>query len=455
MARSTDSEIRSFSPEQLRRGVERKQRGDGSGDLVFDRKIEYDEGGRRWIDIGFLAIPNVKAVESILRDVLVDDETTVAESDFEETEPVWGEAEEWRFPEETQETGRRRVGCTQILAGMTAVGFVITAMFALFTVNFIHTITDRAAIKQMLDAETLVVEVVPALLAEGEGEPAGMTEMVKADPLVLQTAVRELLPPGWVKAQADATVDAVFDFLETGDPTDAEVAVDVRPVLIRLRSAPGYQAVLAGLRVLPACPEPDPTFDVAGDALEIKDCLPPNAPVAEVARRIHQDVVVAIDESAVLKGEGGVVRVPLLDEETLTPGRREQLERVRRFYWLGRQRAGLLWLIPVGCLSLIVLLAVRSLKRLGYWWGWPLAITGGIGLILALLMPALASSALSSAADATPLAASLSRVAHHFLDALTRLWLRQVAFQAAAMLGFGIALIVLGYTRGTNGGNVL
>ena len=59
--------IRSFPPERLTE-LHRKQRADGSGDLVFAQESwRDDDGHRRSRDIGFLAIREVKAVEALVR----------------------------------------------------------------------------------------------------------------------------------------------------------------------------------------------------------------------------------------------------------------------------------------------------------------------------------------------------------------------------------------------------
>lgn len=59
--------IRSFGPDRLT-DLRRKQRTDGSGDLIFERKVSYDsDGDRQTTDHGFLAIPDVKMVEDMVR----------------------------------------------------------------------------------------------------------------------------------------------------------------------------------------------------------------------------------------------------------------------------------------------------------------------------------------------------------------------------------------------------
>ncbi len=62
--------IRSFSPDRLT-DLQRKQRSDGSGDLIFERKRSYGRSGnRRTTDHGFLAIPDVKTVENLVRQLV-------------------------------------------------------------------------------------------------------------------------------------------------------------------------------------------------------------------------------------------------------------------------------------------------------------------------------------------------------------------------------------------------
>ena len=62
--------VRSFGPDRLT-DLRRTQRPDGSGDLVFERKLSYDtDGDRRSTDIGFFAVPEVKMVEDLVRQLV-------------------------------------------------------------------------------------------------------------------------------------------------------------------------------------------------------------------------------------------------------------------------------------------------------------------------------------------------------------------------------------------------
>ncbi|NLF31874.1 MAG: hypothetical protein GX591_13425, partial [Planctomycetes bacterium] len=58
--------VRSFGPDELD-DITRKQRADGSGDLIFRRDISHTHDSTHTRDIGFMAIRNVKDVETIIR----------------------------------------------------------------------------------------------------------------------------------------------------------------------------------------------------------------------------------------------------------------------------------------------------------------------------------------------------------------------------------------------------
>ena len=64
--------IRSFGPEKLD-DIERRQRADGSGDLILARELRWSTGGQhrhsgyRSYEIGFFGIENAKEVEQMLR----------------------------------------------------------------------------------------------------------------------------------------------------------------------------------------------------------------------------------------------------------------------------------------------------------------------------------------------------------------------------------------------------
>jgi hypothetical protein len=63
--------VRSYGPDQLKR-IRRNQRADGTGDLIFEEMATYDNEGHRSISSrGFMAIPQVRDIEELLRKALL------------------------------------------------------------------------------------------------------------------------------------------------------------------------------------------------------------------------------------------------------------------------------------------------------------------------------------------------------------------------------------------------
>lgn len=59
--------VRTFEPERLGH-LQRRERADGSGDLVFETQHWRDsDGDRRTREVGFIAVPEVKLVEQMVR----------------------------------------------------------------------------------------------------------------------------------------------------------------------------------------------------------------------------------------------------------------------------------------------------------------------------------------------------------------------------------------------------
>jgi hypothetical protein len=64
------TKVRSFAPAALG-DLERKQRPDGAGDIIFTRENYWDsKSGNRSVPVGFLAVANVKEVEDRIRGLL-------------------------------------------------------------------------------------------------------------------------------------------------------------------------------------------------------------------------------------------------------------------------------------------------------------------------------------------------------------------------------------------------
>lgn len=343
-------------------------------------------------------------------------------------------------------------GCTQILAGVLAALFVITVTFTLFTVSFAQIITDRAAIKAILPKPALSDDVVPALISEVAREQARLLNAPLADvePIVLRTVIHEVLPPGWVATQVDAVVDALFDFLTVGNQTPATLEIDAGTILNRLRGEPGRQAILVALQQLPQCTGAQLGFSFETGYFE-EACVPPDAPLSDIATRVHSTVVDTLAQSPEVPAQIEPLTVPVLDENMLPPAARARLNQLRLIFALIQDRAWMLWLIPLSALLLMTLVAVRSFNDLSYWWGWSFLVAGFIALFLAIFTPPLltATALRTITATSETLRIALSQLAQQALDALLDQWMSDVYRQAGLMSVGGVGLLLAGFIRRT------
>ena len=351
-------------------------------------------------------------------------------------------------------------GFLKFLAGLVAILFAATAVLALFLTNLFAIVVDRDLLKESLaNLDSLLVETVPALVAQTLEEQARERGLapINLDEALLQESMETLLPPGWIEAQTDTAVDTVYDLLEGGDLDKAELEIDTTPLLDRFRGQPGLEIVGNIVNGLPICTEVVNPAELLGPDVTIPACLPPGVPAEQVAQEVHTRLVQTIDSNPQLTSEFGVVRVPLFSPEQQAQNAelvqaREQLMRLQRIFSLAKDWGWLLWLLPAGCLALIVLLAVRSWSEWGMWWGWPLVGTAVFVLLLTLVAPSITFAMVrqmppNPGFDTILLRQTLFRL----VTAVTDTWQSRVNVQAAVMLILGLVFVLFGYlTRPKN-----
>ena len=344
-------------------------------------------------------------------------------------------------------------GFLRFLAGIMALLFVITAVLALFLTNLFAVVADREIIKESLsNLDELVVETVPTFVAqtlEQQARERGLAP-INLDEELLQQSMETLLPPGWIEAQADTAVDTVYDMLETGDLDNAELEIDTTPLLDRFRGDPGRVVVSNIVTSLPACTQPINPAELLGPNVTIPACLPPGVPADQITQEVHTRLVQTLDSNPQFTSEFGVVRVPLFSSEQQAQNEqlvqtREQLLRLQRTFAFAQNWGWVLWLLPLSCLFMIAVFAVRSISDLGYWWGWTLLGTAVLVLFLSLVFPAITTFLLrQSPANATAVATSLQQTGIQVITAVTDTWLSRVNVQAAIMFVLGLIFLLLG-----------
>jgi hypothetical protein len=339
------------------------------------------------------------------------------------------------------------------LALIIAVFFVIVFLPVLSVSTLARLVADREAAKVALDGEALLDEAAAVLIREGLKQQAvldSLPELVR-DSERFRTAVDELVPADWATGQTDAIVDAIYNYLETGDESFLTLSIETGPLFAALQGEPGRNMMLAILEGLPPCTLDNlPSIDLGTGTFDITACMPPLVPVDLVADSLHGIVKQVINEETAAAIIGDRFEFSLLDlDPTMRAGTLSTLGRLRQFYLWSRIVTWLLWLIPIACLLLILVLVVRSPGGFGYWWGWPLVAAAGISLVLlALLFPPLLNliaERIGQPAVGADSSAIINRLLQIAFEAISEIWLARMRLQAGLALIAGLFLIALGF----------
>ncbi len=201
-----------------------------------------------------------------------------------------------------------------------------------------------------------------------------------------------LLPQEWLEDQIQEITGNLFNALESGEG-DLTIKISMVELKNNLSGEAGIEAIAQLLEAQPECSKDDlleMTRILEGREAVGKDfltCQPPAkfienyTPQLEViVRRSLRDVPDEIDLGKGLFDAGGSG-----NQAALINMFGYDLPQYMLFKWIQ-------WSIrmsPLFCVTLlliIALLAVHSYKALGVWWGYPLAISGLIGIVLAMLV---------------------------------------------------------------------
>jgi len=204
----------------------------------------------------------------------------------------------------------------KVLAVLAAIAFVIVTVPIVFTSNLFVTLTDREEIKHVLDSNNLVMELAPLALAEGiekdlrdRGEP-----VANIDPDVMRQVLDEVVPPDWLAMNQTLILNALYDSVESGDITAAEVELDFRPILERIGGDKGKRAIRIFLESLPECPDPQARFHMSTYDLRLPGCLPADTTLDEATEMTHGVAIEVVNYHTQYNAEAGVLRTSLFGE---------------------------------------------------------------------------------------------------------------------------------------------
>lgn len=262
---------------------------------------------------------------------------------------------------------------TNSLGALLAALFVISAVLALIFFNIEQRMFDVTVYQQVLQQEQ-VYERLPVVIAEAlsasaqrEGQTGILALMKNLSVPEWQVIVTNLLPAEEMQKLVEETLLQIMSYANG----ESEVAVlSLGSFKTYLQSPAGIDAIYALIQAQPDC-----TLDqlalMALGSVDLALCNPP-------------DQFLGIDLRPVIDVEirAAISTLPeqiiLLSHQGDPSSRQLDLQMVRMFMRISP-------LVPLVILLLITILVVRSFKGWLQWWGIPLLVAGGAGILVSLV----------------------------------------------------------------------
>jgi hypothetical protein len=335
----------------------------------------------------------------------------------------------------------------------TALILVIVPLFMLSACNlaFERTMRDPATYTHAFENQNVYDDLLPVALpaifqAAGTGgkhieglpvEYRDITTTLDSDDWRVITS--ELVPPQWLKAQFEQSVNTALSLLNN-DFSVLERPVDLSDLKARLSGDEAQRAAEYIITTAPDCTaEQNARLQSMGtDASALLPVCNP-ADVTLRATSIHY-IVTWLDQVGQLLPEGTVT----IQEFYQVPRTAARL--VYLVGQLSSQVVSLLYLTGAALCALIVFFTVRSLKSFGRWLGLTILLTGmGILLVLVLLQFAL----VGFIRELVTTSSDLERFAASILSALSRSITAgagsTILLQAAIFIGIGFVLLAISF----------
>jgi hypothetical protein len=300
----------------------------------------------------------------------------------------------------------------KLIAGILVLAFIVSAFASIFLFAFNSRLFDPNFYLNAFN-EVNFFDQMPALAASqikytmgvnpcitdpsscdgnGSGDQAGPPSYFQAlSEKDWELLLEGLLPPEWFETQVLSITGGLFAGIEQGYG-DIEVIISLKDLKEELSGEAGVEAIVQLLDNQPICSKDDllemtrvlqGKQQPGGDFL---NCRPPDdfienyTPQLEVLlRRSLRDVPDEVDLSSGLLSIAGSSKDPSIE---LFGTQIPILAFVKWIRWL-------ITITPLACLFLLIIIAlfgVYSYKGLSGWWGYPLAISGLMGLTVSLLV---------------------------------------------------------------------
>jgi hypothetical protein len=258
------------------------------------------------------------------------------------------------------------------IAAFCAISFIATAVIAIFLFNLDRRAFTAETYQRAFAREdfynklpSVMAEAVTASTADQSQFPVIMRGMGRD---AWEAFFRTLLPAETLRVMGDGAMNSMIAYL-TMETNTAQL--NLAPLKASLAGEAGTQAVFSLLGTLPACD----LFQIGQMTLnlfsggKIELCNPP-ADLQPILIPVIQGQMQFM--SAAIPDQVVIASAPPQNDP------RQRLETARLLMRISP-------LLPLAFLLGILIFGVRSLKGWLNWWGIPLAITGGLAFVMALL----------------------------------------------------------------------
>lgn len=261
-----------------------------------------------------------------------------------------------------------------ILATLCAILFIVIGTVTLLLFNIEQRAFEAATYKQAFEEQHLydrmpaiLATAVQSMIAQNPGTYPFLKELSVED---WQATIASLLPPEELRAVADGALDSTFDYVNN----EADLAViTLVPIKARLAGQTGVGVVTQFLSTQPACTiEQLQQMALGFLGGNIALCNPPPEAMGLIA--------------PFLESQMGTVTSAIPDEIIIIPGTDSGTPNDPRLrLHMVRSAVRFLPYFVFLLLLAIAVFAVRSIRDLLVWWGWPLATTGFFSFVIALV----------------------------------------------------------------------
>ncbi len=346
----------------------------------------------------------------------------------------------------------------KFIASIIVLLFIIFTLASIFLLSFENQLLSPDFYLQVLEDEDffdqlpeiaavqIQYSMVSITSSSEDGPPSYFQALSEKDWELLLTG---LLPDNWLEDQINNMFGDLSDTIDTGEG-NIKLSISMLELKEHLGGEAGVEAIAQLLDAQPECSKDDlleMTRILEGKEDPGKDfltCKPPDdfiknytPQLGVILRRSIRDIPDEIDlGKGVLMDNGTIGSIKAFGIELPT------YLFIKWIRWGIRMSP----LFAVTLLLLIALLAVHSIKALGVWWGYPLAISGLIGFTIAMLVGPLANWATNSfLADRTMAGFSpiLVETGGGLAVQVLRLLFIQVRNISLITAGAGFAIIIL------------